>query len=556
MSRIGSALDASRRRAAAAALVAVWAAARAVAQPVLLDPLLTVQSAITTVQGTGLVGPTTMDFLAAGDFLVLEKDSGNVRRVLNGTLLAAPVLTLPVENASERGLLGIAIDRSVSPQAVFIYYTRDANDDGNPESNRIARFTWNGSDLVGETMLRDLPGGPGPNHDGGVLALDGSGLVYAMIGDLNLFGQLQNQAAGLPDDTSVILRLEQDGDAAPGNPLLPYCSNNPAQTCSTNANCTPGTCQTKVASYFAYGVRNGFGLAFDPATGNLWDTENGPGGPAFDEVNLVAPGFNSGWRDVMGPQVGGTNGGGDLGAFFVIPGSAYSDPEFSWRNAIAPTAILFPVGSNLGPSYDAVVLVGDVNTDDIYRLPLDAARTGFALASFPGLGDLVADDATERDRLLIGTGFGGVTDLEVGPDGDVYAVSIGNGNVYRISNPGHDFHTLTPCRVVDTRSGAALQNGVERVFTVGGTCGVPTPARAVSVNVTVVGPTGAGHVTVFPGNLTVPSTSTINFSAGQTRANNLMAPLATDGAGTLRALAVVAGGGTVHLILDVNGWVP
>ena len=540
----------------------VWAAAiglatllttpPAEAQPVLLDPSLQVETVV-----TGLSSPTTMAFLGPGEFLVLEKDTGRVFRILNGAKNpATPVLTLPVENASERGLLGIAIDTSTNPDRVFIYYTRDADDNGTPEANRIARFDWDTGTLtlINETVLRDLPGGPGPNHDGGVLALDGAGLLYAMIGDLNLNGQTQNNSTGLPDDTSVILRLNQDGTAAAGNPLSPYCSNNPAQTCAVDGNCTPGTCQTKVASYFAYGVRNGFGMGIDPITGELWDTENGPGPPAFDEVNLVAPGFNSGWRDEMGPACCGTSGGGTP-PLFTIPGSAYSDPEFSWRNAVAPTAIVFPALCNLGPLNDDAAIVGDVNNGRLYRFPLNDTRDAFDLAAIPGLGDLVADDATERDRVLLGTGFF-ATDLEMGPDGALYAVSFVFGAVYRISNPGRDFFTVPPCRVVDTRNpagpfgGPALASGVERVFTLAGQCGVPSTAKAVSLNATVTQSAGGGFLTLFPGNLVAPGTSNINFSIGQTRANNAVVHLSTNGSGQIRVVA----SSSTHRILDVNGY--
>jgi hypothetical protein len=351
----------------------------------------------------------------------------------------------------------------------------------------------------------------------------------------------------------VILRVDRDGDPASGNPLTPYCSHNPAVTCSVDGDCGAGnTCFTQVARYFAYGVRNGFGMAFDPMTGELWDTENGPGPPAFDEVNLVAPGFNSGWRDEMGPACCGTSGGGDGPPLLTIPGSAYSEPEFSWRNAVAPTAIVFPALCNLGPLNDDAAIVGDVNNGRLYRFPLNDARDAFDLGGLAGLGDLVADDASERDRVLLGTGFF-ATDLEMGPDGALYAVSIFNGAVYRISNPGRNFFTLPPCRVFDTRSGAPLSHNVERVFTVGGTCGIPAGARAVAANVTVTQATATGHLTLFPGNLPPPAVSTLNFSIGQTRANNAVLSLATDGDGDIRGLAVIPGG-TVHVIVDVVGY--
>jgi uncharacterized repeat protein (TIGR01451 family) len=119
------------------------------------------------------------------------------------------------------------------------------------------------------------------------------------------------------------------------------------------------------------------------------------------------------------------------------------------------------------------------------------------------------------------------------------------------------FYTLEPCRVVDTRNatgsrgGPALAAGVARTFPISGACGVPATAWAVSLNVTVTQPTAAGNVRLFPGSTPRPLTSTINYTAGITRANNATAALGT--AGDLTALASQASG-TVHLILDVNGY--
>ena len=203
-----------------------------------------------------------------------------------------------------------------------------------------------------------LPVTPGPNHDGGMLLLgpSESGLagdgrpLYAVIGDLNRSGQLQNISTGVgPDDTGVIFRVEQDGTAHPLNPFFPYCSTATTTTCTDNAGYPSGqTCITNVAKYCAYGVRNSFGLAIDPVTGKLWNTENGPS--SYDEVNQIEPGFNSGWSRIMGPVSRDLEGLADL---FNMPGTndSYSDPEFSWLATIAPTAIVFPFGGALGAAY-------------------------------------------------------------------------------------------------------------------------------------------------------------------------------------------------------------
>jgi glucose/arabinose dehydrogenase len=158
---------------------------------------------------------------------------------------------------------------------VFLYYT-----EGDPLRNRIYKYQWNGETLINPQLILDLPAEPGPNHDGGKIIIGPDGYLYAVIGDLNHDGQLQNFPDGSPpDDTGSIARINpEDGSAAPNNPFI---SN------GTDA----------LNKYYAYGIRNSFGI--DLLTGNLWDTENGPA--SYDEINLVRPGFNSGWQTVMGP---------------------------------------------------------------------------------------------------------------------------------------------------------------------------------------------------------------------------------------------------------------
>jgi glucose/arabinose dehydrogenase len=283
-------------------------------------------------------------------------------------------------------------------------------------------------------MILDLPGTPGPNHDAGVLKLDAQGRLYVFIGDVNHSGQLQNNSGGTaPDNTSVILRVNQDGTAAAGNPFTPYCSVTTAQTCTTNANC-PGaeTCRTNVARYYAYGVRNGFGLDIDRANGVLWMTENGPSD--FDELNRVDPGWNGGWNQIHGPDALDPQNVSDL---WMLPGGVafYSDPEFSWQAIVVPTGIAFPFATSWGTAYNNRVLVG-TNGGNIYSFPLNAGRTGLDTAALPAaLQDLVAANTTEANLVRIGQGFGGLTDIEVGPDDHVYVVDLNNGRIFRIAGP-------------------------------------------------------------------------------------------------------------------------
>ncbi len=144
--------------------------------------------------------------------------------------------------------------------------------------------------------------------------------------------------------------------------------------------------------------------------------------------------------------------------------------------------------------------------------------------------------------------------------GDFEVVQLGWQPAPPADSGALDFYTLTPCRLLDTRNasgpwgGPGLAPGGQRVITAAGRCGIPATAKALSVNVTVVGPPGQGHLRFFPGDGTAPSTSTINFSAGQTRANNAILKLAGSGSGTLGIHCEALSVSPVHAIVDVNGY--
>ena len=121
---------------------------------------------------------------------------------------------------------------------------------------------------------------------------------------------------------------------------------------------------------------------------------------------------------------------------------------------------------------------------------------------------------------------------------------------------GTAFHAGAPCRILDTRgsAGPALAANVRRDVVLTGACGIPATAKALSTNVTVTGSTAGGNLVAFPADLAVsPGTNTLSYGAGQTRANNAMLLLAGDGSGKVAFTAQMPSG-TVHLIVDVNGW--
>jgi glucose/arabinose dehydrogenase len=371
--------------------------------PTLSDPNIRVEKVI-----AGLESPTSMAFLDNDDIIITQKDNGRVRLVSNGVLQPQPILQVPVLNNSERGLLGVAIANTTtdsSTKTVFLYYTEPVGDQAR---NRIYRYEWNGvNNLTGGRLILDLPGEPGPNHNGGKMQIGPDGMLYAVKGDLNRDGTLQNVRDGPPpDDTSVILRVDYNGNGV-GNVL--------------------SAMGVDLSKYYAYGIRNSFGFDFDPLTGVLWDVEDGP--TDYDEINIVLPGFNSGWQKVMGPL--GIEGitAEDL---VLFQGSHYADPVFSWLRSEGVTDMEIFNSTSLGEEYAYNMFVGDINNGNLYFFTINGNRSGLDLGGIPGLEDFVANNSEELNAVILGRGFsGGITDIQTGPDGYLYILTF-SGDLYRV----------------------------------------------------------------------------------------------------------------------------
>jgi glucose/arabinose dehydrogenase len=486
------------------------------AEPTMLDPELAVQAYF-----AGVEAPTAMAFLGPGELLVLEKNSGRVIHLLNNGISNVP-LDLAVNNASERGLLGIALDPSFEENGyVYLYWTcrslppsdpfhpaenecPDEPELGGDSSevlevpllgNRVDRFVWDGANLRFDLNLIKLrafqndaapePPGQGDrdqraagNHDGGVIRFGPDGMLYVITGDLGRRGALQNLPSGptptgrgteVPDDqfggpapddvhfSGVILRLNTDGSAPTDNPFYDL------------GDAFGDEIGENLQRLFVYGIRNSFGMAFDPLSGHLWWSDNGE--DAFDELNRADPGQNGGWIQVMGPirrvteykaiEITSLHGqeafpnlqqlrwapeniaesiGEAVGRIFLVPGAHYSDPEFSWKNVIAPAAIGFMNGQALGPQFDGSLFVGlSVPEPDggvLLRFELTDDRRRIAVDE-PALQDRVDDNSdantiTESTAMIIGRDFGIVTDIQTGPNGNLFVVSLSNGTIYEV----------------------------------------------------------------------------------------------------------------------------
>ena len=382
----------------------------------------------------GLAQPTSMTFVDEDTILVLEKDTGMIRVVNNGTLEKNPALAVRVDPNAERGLLGIdilerGIGQSKDDDFVFIYLTEETNENGKGDSvrNRVYRYNWNGTDLSNPVLLLDLPGEPGPYHNGGKIKVGPDEQLYVVIGDLTSPSTiLQNHVLdsdAIPNNTSVIIRI----DPLNGNPS----SDNPFKNQSQNDLID----NFSLDYYYAYGIRNSFGLSFDPITGSLWDTENGEDN--FDETNLVKPGFNSGWYKIMGPI--SRNKNFDENDLVMLNNSYYSDPKFSWFKPIGVTDLEFYNSSRLGNKFSNNIFVGDINAGDLYFFKIDDNRTGIridpSMSGHTDLTDSIADPQDDLSPALFARGFSGrITDIETGPDGYVYVLTYSDGRLYRIVN--------------------------------------------------------------------------------------------------------------------------
>lgn len=466
----------------------------------ILDPNLYVTTAV----ASGLTQPIGIVFLSPTDFLVLEKASGQIKRVINGVVQATPVLDLAVNSASERGLLCMVLHPNfpATPYAYIRWTESSTGADSTVTSevpllgNRLDRFAWNGTSFTFDRTLLSLrarqtdnlsvPGHPGSsnanengNHNGGVMRFGPDGKLYLFAGDVGRRGWLQNLPNGpfltapftddtfggpAPDDahlSGVILRLNDDGSTPNDNPFFAAGA---ALGGATGAN---------IQKIFSYGHRNGFGMAFDPLSGRLWETENGD--DSFSELNRVIPGMNGGWIQIAGPlsrlshfksiettQFGQSlqqvrypptriaySAGLAVARMFMLPGATYVDPALSWKYEIGPSGATFVNGNALGTQHNGTLWFGSSRSfqqvggtgGSLYRIKLTADRLHADLSADARLADRVADnlfrtqkfEGTESETLIIGRGFGTAAAVEQGPDGSLYVVSITDNVIYRIS---------------------------------------------------------------------------------------------------------------------------
>jgi hypothetical protein len=409
---------------------------------------------------------TAVVFIDDETVLAANRGDGTIRRLdlVAGSVVGpgAVVLDLDVivsggDNQSEYGVQALVLHPAFAVNGwVCVRYDRSptagqdtSQDDvvlgpnfsaSLPTDNVIERYAWdpgaNGGvgGLVFDMLLRSVVVDTRYHH-GGPIVFGTGNMLYTVYGDLRRTGDggwlaqtggallSVNVAGGVVDDHATVVRCNDDGTVPPDNPFDPDTAGVPAGA----------------SSWHAYGIRNSFGLAVDPVTGDVWDTENGAG--EFDEVNRVEAASNSGWKQVMGPlnhpaQIG------SLDDIVELPGSAYSDPEFSWRDTVGVTGLHFLHGSALGPAFDDTVIAGCVNAGHLWRIELNEQRTGFVFET-PALQDLTDDRVNaledpvgaDGQEIVLGLGFGGagsgILAIERSPDGFPYLLTA-DGNLYRL----------------------------------------------------------------------------------------------------------------------------
>jgi aldose sugar dehydrogenase len=370
----------------------------------------------------GLTLPTAIAFLGSNDMLVLSGDekyhenslekNNKVMRIVNGQMLEEPVLDLENTVRNLTCMCDIAIlqnDNGTSYAFLYIYHAEvpESNDGITKLVDRLYRYDITNGKFANPKLFFEIPSSPKADHDGGKLMIGPDKNVYVTIGDIDgRKTKAQNIKNGsLPDGSSGILRFTQDGKPVDGGLL---------------GDSSP------LDKYYAYGIRNSFGIDYDPLTDNIWITDNGPG--CCDELNLVRPGFNGGWNKNMG--LSSFDKAFNLTNLEFLNGKGkYYDPIFEWFDSIGVTDLVFVTSDKLGEEYEGNLFVADYNSGYLYRFILNQTRTGLLLNG--SLSDGAANNNLEGLEAVFAKIEGGITDLDIGPDGLVYIVSH-NGKILRL----------------------------------------------------------------------------------------------------------------------------
>jgi len=312
---------------------------------------------------SGLSTPTAFTFASANVVWYVEKNNGQIRTHRLGTHADSLFATVPgVDGSGERGMLGIALDPKYPARPfVYVYATRTVS---GHLRNQILRYRNSSGSGTNRTVIWSSRASTNPYHNGGHIAFSPGGLLYAVVGDAHRSANAQDRTH---NDRGKVLRMTRTGKAPASNPF--------------------GN------RIFSYGLRNSFGFAFDPRTGRLWESENGP--ECNDELNRIRKGRNYGW----GPH---ETCGGRSPRDTNRDGPRPVLPKLWYTPTIAPTGVTFCRGCGLGAKSRGRLFFGAFNTGQIRRVRLNARRTGV------------------RGQHVVYTNGSGILSMERAPGGRVY----------------------------------------------------------------------------------------------------------------------------------------
>ncbi|MDQ3013678.1 MAG: PQQ-dependent sugar dehydrogenase, partial [Acidobacteriota bacterium] len=454
-----------------------------------------------TVVASGLGSPTAMAIAPDGRIFVSQQ-TGQLRVVENGVLLATPFVSLTVDPMGERGLLGVALDPSFTTNHfIYLYYTVP----GSPAHNRVSRFTANGNVAAAgsEVVLLDLDNLGATNHNGGAMHFGPDGKLYVAVGE----NAITSNAQTLSNLLGKMLRINTDGSIPTDNPFF-------------------GTATGNNRAIWALGLRNPFTFNFQPGTGRMFI--NDVGGGAKEEINDGIAGSNYGWPNCEGP---------------CSPANAsFRDPIYSYANDASTCAIIGGAFYNPTTATFPASFVGKYFFGDLCA--------GW-LKTFNPANSMVEDFAT---------GLTALVGLDVGNDGSLYYLQQGGGGQLRRIQSGLLFYPLaSPVRLLDTRGlgvspNACTVNGNQPIAAntsllqmARGICGIPATAQAITGNVTTV-TSGGGYLTLYPSGATRPTVASINYNPNEFVNNAFTVGLGADGAFNIYAL------NTTQVVVDVTGY--
>jgi glucose/arabinose dehydrogenase len=325
----------------------------------------------------GLHDPAGFTFLPDGRIVYLERGTGHVQIFNPKTKQDHRFFTIPgVNGQGERGALGVAVGPGwPNPPALYVYVTRSA---AGSLRNQIVKITCSGQEAHMQVMLSQ-PASSSPYHNGGRILFGPDGMLYAIVGDGHDSSNSQDLSGNL---RGKILRMTPGGGVPSNNPIAG-------------------------SRIFAFGIRNAFGFTFDPQTGRLWETENGP--ECNDEINLITGGDNFGWgpnETCQGTSPGNTNNSGP---------APRRQPKLWFGGTIGITGDAFCDGCGLGPALEGQLLFGDVNDGVLRRVGLN------------GAGDDVSGTAVN----VLDAPGGAIYSMEVAPNGRIYFSD--SQSIYRLA---------------------------------------------------------------------------------------------------------------------------